>query len=316
MKYKKIIIDTLVILFGFVLFILWYDNLKRDAMLTNASLSHLYKIYLITVDKENQYWDNVNQGAAKMAGAIGVTYNWDAPKKKDVALQIEIINNAVNNGANAILIAADDPKKISNTVEDAKARGVKIIYVDSPANEEAITTLATDNYEAGKLAGEAMLQELEKSAVNSGKIGIIGVDTTKENTLLRENGFREIINADKRFTLLDTRYMNGDPILSKDAAADMINENNDLVGLFGTNEGSSIGVGSAIKEDNNRVVGIGFDKTDIMLELLKEGSFKAIMVQNPFTMGYLGVAEAMAALRGKETGPSYINTGISVLRNE
>lgn len=315
MKPKKIILDILVIIFAFVLFIVWYDNLKKDAALTNASINQFYKIYLITMDKEYQYWDQINQGAIKMADAIGVNYIWDAPEKRDPYLQIEVIKRAVDDGANAILIAADDPKKISNTIEDAKARGVKIIYVDSPANEEAITTLATDNYEAGKLAGQTMLEELQKMAVNSGKLGIISVDPSKENTLLREMGFREVIEADQRFTLLDTAYKNGDPILSEAAAEAMIKDNNNLVGLFGTNEGASEGVGNAIKSLNKNIVGIGFDKTDVMVALLKEGGLKAIVVQNPFTMGYLGIAEAMAALKAKDTGPSYINTGVSILSN-
>jgi ribose transport system substrate-binding protein len=52
-----------------------------------------------------------------------------------------------------------------------------------------------------------------------------------------------------------------------------------------------------------------------MLELLRAGSIKAIIAQNPYTMGYLGVAEAVAAILGKDTGPDYINTGVGVIRN-
>ena len=93
----------------------------------------------------------------------------------------------------------------------------------------------------------------------------------------------------------------------------MITEYNDLVGLFGTNEGSSIGVGNAIKEVNKKLVGIGFDKSEEILELLKNNGLNAVLVQNPYTMGYLGVAEAVAALKGYDTGPDSINTGVSIL---
>jgi ribose transport system substrate-binding protein len=84
--------------------------------------------------------------------------------------------------------------------------------------------------------------------------------------------------------------------------------------LFATNEVTSEGVGTAIKANQNRIVGIGFDKSDLNLKLLDSGSLKAIVVQNPYTMGYLGMAEAFAALKGYDTGPSYIDTGVSVLR--
>ncbi|MDD3173139.1 MAG: substrate-binding domain-containing protein [Herbinix sp.] len=315
MKSKKLIFDIGVIVIAFLLFTIWYNHCEKDKALTTSTLNHFYKIYLITITKDSQYWQYINEGATDMAAALGVTYIWEVPTEMTVAKQIEVINNAVNDGANAILVAADEPKRISSAIEDAKARGVKVIYVDSPAYEEAITTLSTDNYAAGVLAGETMLEELGKLSINEGAIGIISVEN-KLNTELRDNGFREIIEADGRFRLVDTVYTNGEVINAQAAAERVINENEDLVGLFGANQGTSEGVGMAIRADNNRIVGVGFDKTDTMLMLLKEGSLKAVMLQNPYTMGYLGMAEAIAAIKGFDTGPSYLNTGVTVLRSD
>jgi len=316
MKYKRIIINIYVILFAFLLFIIWYRNsFEKDAKAT-ASFIPYYKVYLITMDKEYQYWDYINQGASDFAKAVGIQYVWDAPQKRSAARQIDIIRKAVDDGANAILVAADDPKKISGVIEDAKARGVKVIYVDSPANEEAVTTLATDNYQAGEIAGQTMLSELSKKGIESGSIGIISVQQ-KQNTELREAGFRKVLTEDGRFNLLDTYYtIAGEPAESQRAAERMIDNNTDLVGLFGDNEGTSEGVGYAINAKNKDIIGIGFDKTDTMLLLLQNGDLKAIMVQNPYTMGYLGMAEAVAAILGKNTGPSYFNTGVTVLNSD
>ena len=316
MKIRKIIIDIAVILLAFLVFVIWHQStiVKKD----QATLSRIrfYEVYLITTDKEYQYWDFVNQGAADMAAAVGVNYFWDAPEVRDVNEQIKVINRAVEAGAEALLIAADDPLRISAVVEDAKARGVKVIYVDSPAYEEAITTLATDNYEAGVVAGEAMISILNNMGINTGSIGIIGY-ASKANTDLRDNGFREVLARDGRFTLLDTiETLRGEPSEAQAAAERLISENEDLVALFGTNEGTSVGVGYAIRANNNQYVGVGFDQTDIMMELLENGNLRAIVVQNPYTMGYLGMAEAVAAILGKDTGPEFINTGVSVIRND
>lgn len=314
MRLKKIIINVFIISLAFMLFIVWYQSNREKVVQTLSSPTmKKYKVYLITTDKVFQYWNFLNQGASDMAAAIGVTYVWDAPTKKNVNEQIQIINNAVNNGADALLVAADDPKSISSAIEDAKAKSVKIIYVDSPAYEEAITTLASNNYEAGVLGGHSMIEELDKAGIKSGSIGIISV-SNKENSALRDEGFRKTMTEDGRYTLLDTVYTNGDISTAQEAAKRVIADHKELVGLFGTNEGTSQGVGNAIKEDNNRIIGIGFDKTDAMLKLLNDGSIKAIISQNPYTMGYLGMAEAIAAILGKDTGPSYINTGISVVK--
>jgi ribose transport system substrate-binding protein len=315
MKPKKIVKDILVVIIAFAFFAIWYENyVKEKAAPTSVSMNQNYKIYLITMDKVNEYWYYIDQGAAEMAALLGVNYIWDAPQKRDIQTQIDILNNAVNNGANAILISVIDSEKLSEPIKNAKEKGVKIVYVDSPSKEAAITTYATDNYDAGRVAAQTMIEELELLGIRDGKIGIVGINLTTDNTVNRENGFREVVAKDGRFTLLNTEYANSELVLANQAAVRLINENENLVGMFGTDEISSEGVGNAIKANNNKVVGIGFDKSELLLELMAEESLKALIIQNPFTMGYLGMAEAVAALQEKQTGPAYMNTGVAVLR--
>lgn len=307
---KKYIIDILVIGFALILFIYWYE--KKFETTQTMAMSN-YKIYLITMDKEDQFWYIMNQGALDMASMLGVTYIWDAPQERIVREQIDVFNRAVEVGADAIMLAASDPREISRAVEDAKANGVKMIYVDAPANEEGIITLATDNYNAGKIAGETMLSELMELGIRAGSIGIIGVTPENITTLDRERGFRDAISQNEQFTVLDTRFSNGDPQLSQEFAETYIEENPGLVGLFGTNEGSTVGVGNAIAAQNNNIVGIGFDLTKETQKLINKDALNAIMVQNPYTMGYLGMASAVAAVKGFNTGPPFIDTGVSIL---
>lgn len=269
-----------------------------------------FKVYLVTMDKMDQHWVNVDAGAKYMAAALGVEYVWDAPDTKDNAKQIECVNNAVADGADLILLAANDPVAISDVVANAKSSGVQIIYVDSGANEPAIATLSTNNYNAGVLAGETMLAELGGA---TGSIGIISVNTATNSTMEREMGFRSVVEA-AGYTVLTTEYKDGDAAASQESATGFINGNADLVGLYGTNEGSTVGVGNAIKAAGGSVIGVGFDKSDAIQGLLNDGSLKAAMAQNPYTMGYLGMAQAYAALNGESTGPANIDTGVAVLR--
>lgn len=272
-----------------------------------------YKIYLITMDKSDQFWEVMDNGAREMASMLGVAYEWDAPLTRDIYKQIQIFNNAVVAGADAILLAASDPLKISSAVEEAKALGVKIIYVDAPAFEEAVITLATDNYTAGKIAGENMFYELEEFGLTNGSIGIIGVTPENRTTVNREMGFRDYFKLFVRYQILETIYTNGDPELAKQATEKYIRDNPNLVGIFSTNEGSTLGMGYALRDNDINIIGIGFDITPVIQEMIRDNTIKATLVQNPFTMGYLGMAEAVAALRGFDTGPQLINTGVSVV---
>ena len=74
--------------------------------------------------------------------------------------QIECVNNAVAGGYQAIIVAANGADAISSALNEAVEAGVKIVYVDSPANVEAEATFSTDNEAAGKTAGEEMIKAL------------------------------------------------------------------------------------------------------------------------------------------------------------
>ncbi len=313
MSLKKLMYNMLVIITAFTIFVLWYNHIKKEETLPLSTTNQNYHIYLITNERQAQFWHNLNQGVSDMASLLGLTYTWEASNLSNAEQQLALFNDAVNNGAQAILISVIDSESLSEPIKNAKAKGIKIIYVNTPAKEKGIITLSTDNYSAGKIAATNMIEELELRRLGTGKIGIVSL---LSNTTIndREKGFTDVIKEDGRFTVLDPVYLQGDPALAQSEAERIIQEHPDLVGLFGSNEETSVGVGYAIKADDNKITGIGFDKSDITMKLLQEDSLKAIINQNPYTMGYLGMAEAYASLKEYNTGPAYLDTGVSVIK--
>lgn len=290
------------------------ETTQEETKSEETAKGDTYKVYLITMDQMDQHWVNVDAGAKKAANELGnVDYKWLAPDVKDDAKQIECINNAVAGGANAILLAANGPDAVTSALEEAEAAGVKIVYVDSAADYPAIQTLATDNEAAGKTAGTEMLKELEAAGVKEGKIGIVNVNAATASCVARETGFRSAFEG-TAFELLETQYGDGDAAKSKDIAANYITSG--VVGIFGANEGSTVGIGNAIQEAGDTIVGVGFDKSDTILDLIKNGYLLATMAQNPDVMGYEGMKTAVNALSGADTGAETVDTGVSVITKE
>jgi ribose transport system substrate-binding protein len=299
---------------AFLIFIFWYNNLNetKNKVIPTSIMGKQYKIYLITM-VEDQYWMEMNQGAKDMADLLGINYILKNPEKRDVQLQIELVKEAVKDGADAILIGAINPVRISSALEDAKANGVKIVYVDAPAIEEATTTLATDNYSAGRIAAETMISQLEAKGIEKGTLGILGLTPEIITTTERERGFIDVIKEDGRYTLLDIVNVAGDTAIAQEAAEALMENNEDLVGILGTHIQATIGLGNAIMNSDKKIVGIGFDYTETIQEMVKNDVLQAVLVQNPYTMGYLGVAEAVASIKGYKTGPEFFNTGVSII---
>lgn len=272
------------------------------------------RVVLVTMDQMDQHWNNVDKGCQKAVSELGgIDYAWMAPDMKDDNKQIEIINNAVASGADALLLAANGPDAVTAALRGAERAGVKIIYVDSPANFPAIATFSTDNKAAGKTAGTELLKALKAKGVDSGKIGIVGVNPSTASTVAREAGFREAF-AGSPYELLTTQFGEGDILKSKDIASGFIVQG--CVGIFGTNEGSTTGTGNAIKEDGNRIVGVGFDNSDSIRNLIRGDSILCAMVQNPDVMGYLGMKCAADAFGAGYSGQKVVDTGVTVMTKD
>ena len=277
---------------------------------TEAASADGSKIALITMDSIDQHWVTLNEGAQKAAKELGVVVDFMSPNTKDDAQQIECVNNAVAGGYKAIIVAANGPDAISSALKDAASQGVKIVYVDSPANVDAEATFSTDNKAAGKTAGEEMIKALEAAGVTSGDIGIVNVNAATDSCVAREEGFRSAFDGSS-YNLLETQYGEGDAAKSQSIAENYITQG--VVGIFGCNEGSTAGTGNAIKASGKNVIGVGFDKSDAIQNLIKDGFLLCTMAQNPDVMGYEGVKAAVAAIGGESLGGKVTDTGVSVI---
>ena len=273
-----------------------------------------YKIAVITMDSVDQHWVSLKEGAEEEAKADGVTVDFMAPDVKDDAKQIECVNNAVAGGYDALIIAANSEDAISGALQEAVDAGMKLVYVDSPANVEAEATFSTDNKAAGKTAGEEMIKALEEKGVKDGSIGIVNVNNSTNTAIQREEGFREAFDGTD-YELLETQYCDGDAAKAQTIAENYITEG--VVGIYGTNEGGSTGTGNAIKASgSDEIVGVGFDKSDTIKGLIEDGYLVCTMAQNPDVMGKMGVQACIKALNGEDLGGEVTDTGVSVLTKE
>ena len=273
-----------------------------------------YKIAVITMDSVDQHWVSLKEGAEEEAKADDVTVDFMAPDVKDDAKQIECINNAGAGGYDARMVAANSEDAVSGALQEAIDAGMKLVYVDSPANVEAEATFSTDNKAAGKTAGEEMIKALEDKGVKDGSIGIVNINNSTNTAIQREAGFREAFEGTD-YELLETQFCEGDAAKAQTIAENYITEG--VVGIYGTNEGASTGVGNAIKASgSDEIIGVGFDKSDTLKGLIEDGYLVCTMAQNPDQMGKLGVQACIKALNGEDLGGEVTDTGVSVLTKE
>ena len=272
-----------------------------------------YKIYLITMDLADDFWKTIDLGCRQAVEELGeVDYVWTGPDVNEDAPQMECIDKAVADGADAIILAASSPWGVNESIDKATKAGVKIIYVDNAAQYDCVAFLATDNELAGTIAGETLKQGLEDAGLTS---GIIGVSANKDNvtsTNLRIQGFRKAFEGTE-FTLDNTFFMEDNDQSLKDFAA----AHPEYIAFFGSNERTARNLGEQMKASASKQIVMGFDTSDAVLTLMYEGYLYATLQQKPQLMGYEGVKIAVEALDGTYTKTNArIDTGVNVINKD
>jgi ribose transport system substrate-binding protein len=134
---------------------------------------------------------------------------------------------------------------------------------------------------------------------------------------MRERGFKEQIAKYPDIQLVQTLYSQSDAARGMAVTEDMLTSHADLAGIFATNEPGALGCVRAVESRGlaGKVKLVAFDAADAEIDALKRGTIQALIVQNPFKMGYLGVQSALKAIRGEQV-EKRIDTGVSVVTHE
>ena len=272
------------------------------------------KFVLITMDSMDEHWLSVKKGAETKAKELGdVDIIFRAPAGKvDPNEQTRMVEDAINQKVDAILLAPSDKSALGPVVERAIDEKIPVVIIDSPVDAEGyVTFLSTDNYAAGALAADT----LAKLVNEKGKVGIINAQPGAGTAIARSSGFEDRLKEKyPNMKVAGIQYSNGDKAVALNQATDMMTANPDLLGFYGSNEGSTVGISRALEESGNigKIKLVGFDFSKDTITGLKNGSIQASMVQNPEKMGYDGVAAAYDNINGKEV-PKHVDTGVKVV---
>lgn len=258
-----------------------------------------YSVYMIVKSTTTQFWKSVFAGA----NAAKSEYNVDltilgAPTEEDYEAQNAFIRQAIRDKADAIVFSAISYTENAAAIDEAAAAGIKVVVIDSDVDSDGVAVrIGTDNVEAGRISARAALDTDMESFV----VGIVNCDIRTQNGQEREQGFREVLLEDSRVKGIYTVNVVTDQLLAKQAAEKLLRDHPEINVLIGFNEPLAVGTAMAVDELglNGKVREIAFDTNIKCIELLQTGAVSALIVQNPYAMGYLGIEKAWQALQGE-----------------
>ena len=245
-----------------------------------------------------------------------------AQSESNVNEEINIVESAIDRGVTAIVLAPSDVTALVPAVKKAKDAGIPVVIIDSllsgdPSNY--VSFLATDNKLAGEACAKAMIDLIKaKTGSDSGKIAVMSYVAGVGSEIGRVGGFKDYIAKNSKLEVVTTQYSNADMPTALNQTTNVLAANPDLVGIFGANEPTAIGMGRAIAEAGlaGKIVAIGFDGNSVLQGFIKDGTLQAIAVQSSYGMGYKGVLTAYDASIGKMTVPAVVDTGFIMVTKD
>ncbi|MCQ5129293.1 sugar ABC transporter substrate-binding protein [Butyricicoccus faecihominis] len=258
-------------------------------------------ISVIVMALNSDYWHMVEAGAKIAGKELGYNINVVGPNAEtDSAAQINMVEDACNNKAAAIVLAANEPTALVSAAETVKSKGIPLVLIDTKLNTEDDSLyecfVGTGNVAAGKTAGEyiaSKLQKGDKVAIIRGTVG----QTVHDD---RVSGAQEAMEA-AGLEVVSVQPADSDRGKGMNVAENIIQSTPDIKAFYCTNDEMALGATEAVKGARleSQTIVMGFDGSFGALDSIQAGELTASLAQQPIEEGYQGVKNAVEILEGK-----------------
>jgi len=268
-----------------------------------APVASATKVGVVLAGSAQVFWQTMTKGIQRAAVDLHVDLVIRNPSDgaslgTERNVQLRMIDYMVQNGVAGIVLAPEPLEEVAAPVSIA----VPTVLVDrSSTDYNAIATIATDNFAAGRTAALSLVPVLRKGA----RVAVLRLAPNISSTTERENGFLAVAGEMGWDVVVDT-YVGYRFHETQERVLKALNGYaGHLDAVFAPNETTAYGALRVIETmpAGNRPRLVVFDWRPEILDGLKRGVVYADVVQDPYRMGYLAVESLVAQLHGHRPQP-------------
>ena len=202
------------------------------------------KIGMVTYMMAQEWYQNIVAGAQDKAESLGINLTV-ADANNDASKQVELVENMITQGVDAIIISPVDTKSLTSVVKKAQDAGIKVVC-ESNKVEGANTRVGIPDKECGITSGEWFAEYVKINNIDP-KILILGYESL-ENCRNRTEGFKEALEKSGIDYEIVTEVDGGFREESMNATIDALTAHPEINAVFGINDDSTLGAVSAIRQ--------------------------------------------------------------------
>ncbi|MFM9272107.1 substrate-binding domain-containing protein [Halomonas elongata] len=263
------------------------------------------------------WFDSVNEGAQKAAKMIemqtgaDVEIEYSAPQKSQLAVQNQIIEQAIATRPDGIAVDPLDANANRAVLQEALDQGIHVVIFDSPAPEGlTVSSVGNDFCEQAKIAARRLVEKLD----GKGQVAIMMGTPTAPNHAIRVRCHKEVFAQHTDIQIVGTAINNDSIAKAQQQASALMQSNSELDGWVVSEASGPIGVAQAIKEAGKvgEVKLVGLEKLPEMLQLIEEGVADSSVANRPEAQGYWTVQALWQQSLGIKP-PDYMDTGVDLI---
>lgn len=268
------------LIYGYKTFYIESDN--------TASREYTYHFALIGEEAENDYWRLIEKGALKAAKENDIYLEYVAPKKADNEAILELLDRMISAKVDGIIVQGVEGQQFVDLAHKANERHLPLITIDADVKgSERQAYIGTDNFHAGELAGQALIE----NTTGEQYVGIVAGRMDAFSQQERIAGFKDKIKSHPRIHLTMTNESDITVIGAAQATYSLLKEHPEITALVGTSALDGMGMVEGLHEiaPNKAVYMTAFDMLPETLQLIRENKINVTIAQYPEEMGYKSV---------------------------
>jgi len=261
----------------------------------------------------NPYWAAFEEGAKAKGKELGVEVNVvSPPSETDVQAQISQIEDLMAQKVSGIALAPTDPAALAPVVDDAKAAGINVVFVDGAGTNKEVPFIGTNNLEGGKLGGNFMCKSLPAGS----EVAILQGVMSTTNGADRYNGAKQALEG-CGMKVVAAQPADWDRAKGQSATETILAGNPNIKGIFGSNDNMALGAVEALKAAAKLkdVMVVGYDANPDAAKSILAGEMTASVAQAPKKMAALGI-QALVDLKAGKKVPMVTDPGTVLVTKE
>lgn len=274
-------------------------------------------IEVVSAGGSPSFWGAIGEGAQAAGRELGVTiYYLNPSEETDQQGQGQMIRQFATHKCRALVLAPNAPERARQSAA-LMQQGIPVVFIDrTEADAHPLAVVATDNYAAGRLAGEQMVRRLNGTGQH--RVVLMRLKKGVQSTDAREQGFFDVVHK-AGLTVVADPYLG--PVESEAQARSeqvLASLAGHFDAVFTPNETTTSGTLQTLQKLGlaGKVIMIGFDINPRLYEAIRQRSISALVLQRPFQMGYVGVTLAWRAVHGASPTSARVDSGVTLLTHD